>query len=189
MQGLPHTPPPQAPADRGAHGRFSKAPINLKVPPDLALTVALVDAGGGGAGFDADRLIADLTGGSPASAAEAAALTKRFGAARVATFKTTADFVTADALRQLRKAGYSLPTTPAAGSDPKTVASELYAAGLTPAGRYDVEYMLDSLLSHVVHVAVMDDIDAQPQLGPKADADYHAVLGQIVADLGKTAGP
>jgi hypothetical protein len=49
------------------------------------------------------------------------------------------------------------------------------------AGRFDVEYMLDGLVSHDIHVKVMDDIDGK--YGSKADANYHAVLTQAMTDL------
>ncbi len=38
--------------------------------------------------------------------------------------------------------------------------------------------MLDALVTHDIHTAVMDDIDKDPTMGPKADANFHAVLTQ-----------
>ncbi len=54
---------------------------------------------------------------------------------------------------------------------------------MTPAGNFDVEYMLDHLVSHPIHLQVMDDINNDPAQGPKADGNYHAVLTQAMLDL------
>jgi hypothetical protein len=182
-----HTPTP-APysSSVGAHGRYSKVRISLNAP-DLALTVALIAAGGGATAFDAQKLVGTLTGNGPLTQTELAALTKKFGAQSVASFVKTFDFVIPDALAQAAAAGMTLPATPAPDpADGKTLAAALYAAGVPPRGGFDVEYMLDALVSHVIHVAVMNDIDADPNLGPKADENYHAVLAQLMLDL-KTA--
>jgi hypothetical protein len=167
----------------GAHARYSKARINLGAP-DLALTAALVDAGGGASSFDAQKLLDNLTGNGPLTQSEVASLTKRFGAENVASFVKTFNFVITDALAQATREGVALPPTPKPDpTDAKALSAALYAAGETLRGGYDVEYMLDSLVSHVIHVAVMNDIDADPELGPKADANYHAVLSQTMLDL------
>jgi hypothetical protein len=167
----------------GAHARFSKARINL-AQPDLALATALVRAGGGAAAFDADTFIAALTGNGPLTQTETASLTKRFGADNVASFVETFHFFVSDALTQATAAGIALPATPVPDpADAKAFATALYAAGAPPRGTFDVEYMLDSLVSHVIHVAVMNDIDADPDLGPKADANFHAILSRFMFDL------
>jgi hypothetical protein len=177
-----HTPTP-APytSTVGAHARYSKARINL-APPNLALTGALIAAGGGPAAFDAQKLVGALTGNGPLTQTELAALTKKFGAQNVASFMKTFDFVISDGLAQAANAGIVLPA-PAPDLDGKALAAALYAAGVSLHTRYDVEYMLDALFSHVIHVAVMNDIDADPNLGPAADANYHAVLLQTMLDL------
>ena len=177
-----HTPTP-APytSTVGAHARYSKARINL-APPNLALTGALIAAGGGPAAFDAQKLVGDLTGNGPLTQTELAALTKKFGAQNVASFMKTFDFVISDGLTQAASAGIVVPA-PAPDLDGKALAAALSAAGVSPHTRYDVEYMLDALFSHVIHVAVMNDIDADPNLGPAADANYHAVLLQTMLDL------
>jgi hypothetical protein len=180
-----HTPTPAPYATSvGAHARYSKARINLS-EPNFALTAALVAAGGGAASFDSQKLIDDLTGNGPLTQTEMGNLTKRFGSANVASFVKTFDYVITDALAQAAQAGVELPPTPAP-PDGRGLSAALYAAGVPPRGGYDVEYMLDSLVSHVIHVAIMNDIDANPDLGPKADANYHLVLRQTMTDL-KTA--
>lgn len=182
-QHLP-TPAPNIPAPpSGPHARYSKAPINL-APPTLALTAALIAAGGGAGTFDAQKLVGTLTGNGPSTQTQLADLTKTFGPENVASFVKTFDYVVTDALNQFSTAGIMLPATPSPDpGDGKALAAALYAAGIMPRGGFDVEYMLDSLVSHVVHVAVMNDIDADPALGPKADANYHQVLAQLMRDL------
>ena len=41
--------------------------------------------------------------------------------------------------------------------------------------------MLDNLVSHPIHVQIMNDIDAK--FGGTADGNYHAVLTQAMTDL------
>jgi hypothetical protein len=41
--------------------------------------------------------------------------------------------------------------------------------------------MLDDLVTHPIHVQVMQDIDAK--YGVQADGNYHAVLTQAIYDL------
>jgi hypothetical protein len=186
-QLVTHTPTP-APygSSVGAHARFSKARINLG-PPDYALTSAVIAAGGGPADFDAQKLIGALTGNGALTQSEMASLTKRFGVDDVASFVRTFDYAITDSLAQATAAGIELPPTPMPDpGDGKALSAALYAAGVAPHGGYDVEYMLDALMTHVIHVAVMNDIDANPELGPRADANYHAVLGQTMQDLKAT---
>jgi hypothetical protein len=39
------------------------------------------------------------------------------------------------------------------------------------------------LVSHPLHLQIMDDINSDSALGTKADGNYHAVLTQGVLDL------
>ncbi len=185
VTGLPRRETPQDTPDLGAHGRYSKAKINLG-PANLPLLVGMIDAGGGTSAFDGNKLLTVLIGNPASAQLEVDALTKKFGAANVTSFVKTFDFVEADALAQLAKSGVALPAnarpTP---SDAPGLSAALYAAGVIHGGKYDVEYMLDSLVSHIVHVAVMNDIDANPDLGPSADANYHKMLSQVMLDLKK----
>jgi hypothetical protein len=103
----------------------------------------------------------------------------------VTSFLTVFNFVISDSLRLVTAANVPLPSTPV--PDPangKALSAALYTAGVTPSGRFDVEYMLDDLVTHPIHVQVMNDIDAK--YGQPADANYHAVLTQAILDL-KTA--
>ncbi len=179
----PGVPAPADPVMAGPHARYSKAPIN-NGSPNLALTLAVVSAGGGAATFDARKLMAVLTGNGPLTENETASLTKRFGAANVASFYTTFGFVIADGLAEAAKEGIALPATPLPDpADGPALAAALYAAGATPRANFDVEYLLDTLVSHPIHVQIMNDIDADPTLGFKADANYHAVFAQALLDL------
>ncbi|MGD0473186.1 MAG: hypothetical protein ABSB70_08200 [Candidatus Velthaea sp.] len=181
---LLHTPTP-APYTTtvGAHARYSKARINLNAP-NLALLAAVIAAGGGPTAFDAQKLLGVLTGNGPSTQTELAALTKRFGAQNLASFFTTFHFVITDAVTQFAADGMALPASPIPDpTDGKALAAALLATGTAPRGSFDVEYLLDGLVSHVVHVAVMNDIDANPDLGPKADANYHAVFAQMMLDV------
>jgi hypothetical protein len=163
------------------HARFSPAPVYTGAP-NLPLTLSVVVAGGGPAKFDSTKLVGVLAGSL--TQAEVTKLTGQFGADNVGSFLKTFDFVIHDALALVQKNNVPVPAAPMpAPTDGKALAAALYGAGVTPAGSFDVEYMLDHLVTHPLHVQIMNDIDADPQLGPKADGNYHAVLTQAVLDL------
>lgn len=148
--------------------------------PKLTNTLALVMAGGGPSDFSTVTAFGVLADGK--AAAEKAKLTKQFGAAGFAQYVKTFDFVVADSLKIVTAKGVKLPTAPS--PDPKNgkaLAAALYMDGVDPKSGFNVEYMLDHLVTHPVHVQVMKDIDAK--YGAKADADYHVVTLQIFKDL------
>lgn len=117
----------------------------------------------------------------PATKAEVAKLDKQFGPKRVQSFLTVFDFVVSDSLRLVTEKKVALPKTPSPNpKDGKALSAALYTAGVAD-GRYNVEIMLDHLVSHPIHVHVMDDIDAK--YGRNADAYYHVILTQAVLDL------
>jgi len=149
--------------------------------PKLPTTLSLVVAGGGPADFKTTTLVGVLAG--PNADAEVASLTKQFGAPTVKQFITTFDFVIADALRLVKEKGVALPASPDPDpKDGKALSAALYTAGVdTSTSSYNVEYMLDNLVSHPIHVQIMKDIDAK--YGVAADANYHVALLQVMKDL------
>jgi hypothetical protein len=172
-----NVPPAQA-ADAPMKARFSSAGVYAG-PPNLPLTLSMIVAGGGPANFKSTTLVGTLAG--PATKAEVAKLTKQFGAAKLQSFLTVFDFVVSDSLKIVTAKHVALPKTP--NPDPKNgkaLSAALYSAGVED-GRYNVEIMLDHLVSHPIHVQVMDDIDAK--YGAPADANYHIILTQAVLDL------
>jgi hypothetical protein len=169
-------PPPKA--------RFSMAPVYLG-DPQLPTTLSLVIAGGGPSSFDSAKLVGVLAGDK--TQAEVASLQQKFGADAVKSFLNVFNFVVNDSLRYVHEANVALPSTPNPDpKDGKALAAALYKLGITPAGSFDVEYMLDGLVTHPIHLKVMDDIDAK--YGNAADANYHAVLTQAMSDLKSAYG-
>jgi hypothetical protein len=161
------------------HGRFSSA-HSYTGQPDLALTLSMVMAGGGPKDFSSTKLVGVLAGAQ--TKAEVAKLQKQFGGDNVTSFLDVFNFVVNDALKIATDKGVKLPSAPSPSpNDGKALAAALYKAGVTTDGKYDVEVMLDKLVSHPIHVQVMNDIDAK--FGAKADGNYHAVLTQAMEDL------
>ncbi|MBD5657241.1 MAG: hypothetical protein IAI50_18985 [Candidatus Eremiobacteraeota bacterium] len=161
--------------------RFSKAPVYVGQPA-LATTVALIGAGGGAAGFDATKLVGYLAGDK--ASAEIASLQQKFGGDNVKSFLDVFNFAIADSVTKLKAAKLVLPATgsPAPAAGGKALAGALYTLGVnTNTNTFDAEYLLDELVSHQIHMSVMDDIDAK--FGKQADANYHAVLAQTMMDL------
>jgi len=147
--------------------------------PNLRLTLSMVIAGGGPANFSSVALVKRLAGAK--FSAELAKLTKQYGKTKVGNFVTVFNFVVSDTLRIVTAKHIALPKTPS--PDPnngEALAGALWAAGQTGRG-YNVEVMLDRLVSHPIHDQVMDDIDRK--YGIAKDADYHAVLNTAMHDL------
>jgi hypothetical protein len=164
-----------------SHARYSQAPVYTGAPT-LPLTLSVIVAGGGPSNFDSTKLVGVLAGSL--TDAEVKKLSAQFGADNVGSFLKTFNFVISDSLRLVMAAKVPLPSTPAPSpTDGKALSAALYTAGVTPAGNFDVEYMLDHLVSHPIHLQVMDDINNDPAQGTKADGNYHAVLTQAVLDL------
>src|SRR5271165_1053831 len=147
--------------------------------PKLENTLSLVMAGGGPTKFSTVTLFGVLAGDK--AKAEEAALTKQYGAERFGQFVKTFDFVIDDSLRIVTEKKVKLPAKPEPDpSNGKALAAALYNDGLDN-GTYNVEFMLDRLVTHPIHVQVMKDIDAK--YGATADADYHVILLKVMQDL------
>jgi hypothetical protein len=160
------------------HARFSPAAVSTGAP-NLPLTLSLIAAGGGPSNFQTTKLVGTLAG--PLTQAELQSLTAKFGADNVTSFVDVFNFVIGDALKIVTAAKVPLPAQPAVDpTDGKGLSAALYTAGVSN-GTFDVEYMLDNLVSHPIHVQIMNDIDAK--YGAKADGNYHAVLTQAMTDL------
>ncbi|MBV8531757.1 MAG: hypothetical protein JO104_10600 [Candidatus Eremiobacteraeota bacterium] len=159
--------------------RFSGSCCIYTGAPSLALTLSMVEAGGGPSSFSTATLLKVLTGSH--FDAEVAKLTKQYGKDEVGQFLKTFDFVVADSLKIVGEKKIALPSQPS--PDPKdgaALAGALWAAGQTGEG-FNTEVMLDRLVSHPIHFKVMTDIDVK--YGETADAQYHAILTTAMKDL------
>ena len=159
--------------------RFSGSCCVYTGAPSLALTLSMVEAGGGPSSFNTVTLLKTLTG--PLFDAEVAKLTKQYGKDQVAQFLKTFDFVVNDSLRIVTVKKVQLPSQPEPNpKDGKALAAALWAAGQSGEG-FNVELMLDRLVSHPIHLQVMTDIDGK--YGLAADAQYHTILTTAMKDL------
>jgi hypothetical protein len=159
--------------------RFSGACCVYTGAPALAVTLSMVEAGGGPSSFSTVTLLKTLTG--PQFDAEVAKLNNQYGKDQVAQFLRTFDFVIADSLRIVKEKNVALPSQP--NPDPKdgaALAKALWSAGQSGQG-FNVEVMLDRAVSHPIHLTVMTDIDKK--YGLAADAQYHAILTTAMQDL------
>jgi len=154
--------------------------------PNLGNTLSLVMAGGGPAHFSTVTAFGVLAGDK--ATAEVDALTAKYGAAKFGQFIKTFDFVINDSLAIVTAAKVELPAKPSPDpKDGKALSLALYKDGSDAMGGFNVEYMLDHLVTHPVHVQVMKDIDAK--FGDQADADYHIILTQVMHDLAAVYAP
>jgi len=159
--------------------RFSGSCCVYTGAPALAVTLSMVEAGGGPSNFNTVTLLKTLTG--PLFNAEVAKLTKQYGQAQVTQFLKTFDFVVDDSLKIVSAKKIALPSQPNPDpKDGKALATALWQAGQSGQG-FNVEVMLDRAVSHPIHIAVMKDIDAK--YGLAVDAQYHAILTTAMKDL------
>lgn len=145
--------------------------------PDLKLTVDLVTAGTGPSGFDSHVLFKNMYG--TAMPAEAAKLTERYGAAAVTDFFTLMDFSVADVLKMVTRDKVALPAADSPLS-PVRLDRSVVLIGHSPNGNYDVGYMLERLISHDYHHALMADLNSH--FSQQRVATFHSVLGSVVED-------
>lgn len=158
--------------------RFS-APYVYTGKPALAVTLSMIEAGGGPKNFSAVTLLKTLTG--PLFKAELAKLTTEFGQKKVSTFVSGFGFVVSDALRIVGEKHIALPAHPSPNpANGRALAAALWGAGQTGRG-FSVEVMLDRAVSHPIHAQIMRDVDKT--YGLSTDATYHVVLNAAMHDL------
>ncbi len=145
--------------------------------PDLKLTVDIVTAGTGPSGFDSKVLFKNMYG--DAMPAEAAKLTKQYGAAAVGDFFTLMDFSIADVVRMVKRDKVLLPAADEPLS-PVKLDRSIVLIGHSPSGKYDVGYMLERLISHNYHHELMRDLNAH--FSQERVATFHSFLGTVVTD-------
>ncbi len=159
--------------------RFSGGCCVYTGAPALAVTLSMIEAGGGPSNFSTVTLLKKLTG--PLFDAEVGKLTKQYGKDQVGQFLKTFDFVVTDSLKIVTEKKIALPSTPNPDpNDGRALAAALWSAGQSGEG-FNVEVMLDRAVSHPIHVQVMKDIDAK--YGLAVDAQYHAILTTAMKDL------
>ena len=149
--------------------------------PDLLAASSLVAAGGAAEHFSIVAALQSLAGKKTADA-EILKLTRQYGPGKVASFVKVQNFAVDEAVRDAIAAGVKFPAPTLSG---KVLAVRITKHGLQQ-GTYYEGAMLDKLVSHKIHEAVMDAIDAQ--YGMKADANYHRIADQAHYDLAQALG-
>ncbi|MDQ2731940.1 MAG: hypothetical protein M3Y56_09795 [Armatimonadota bacterium] len=150
--------------------------------PMLKLTSSLVAAGGGGDNFSTARALSVMVGDTLLTQ-EVDKLTKQYGKQQIDTWLSVFDFVVIDGLKEATAAGVQLPDSTQTGMQ---LATALVGQGVGPQDTFYTELLLDKLVSHGIHMKVMEDIDAQ--YSPAADADYHRITNQAMFDLAQALG-
>ncbi len=149
--------------------------------PDLVAASSLVAAGGAPEHFSIVTALRHLAGNKVANA-EVLKLTRQYGPGKVASFVKVQNFAVDEAVRDATSAGVKFPAPTLTGT---ALAVRVTKHGLED-GTYYEGAMLDKLVSHKIHEAVMASIDAQ--YGTKADANYHRIADQAHYDLAQALG-
>ncbi len=154
---------------------------NFLGAPDLAATSSLIAVGGGAAKFSIQKALVAMVG-EKATTAEVTKLTDEYGQADVTAWVNSFNFVVQDAAAKAVAAGVKLPAPTLTGTD---LAVRLVKDG-SGDGVFWTGTMLDHLVTHNIHVATMDTVDAK--FGDLADGNYHRVSDQAMYDLAQTLG-
>lgn len=145
--------------------------------PELHVTASILKLSGPGP-FSVVRALNKLV--SPSiTQKEVTRLTKQYSKERVGRFVQIFDFAVNDAVGMAMKAGVKVPAADLSGD---TLSRKLVTMGMAKDGTFYTEFYLDKLLSHKIHMAVMDDIDKK--FGLSADKDYHRIANQAYYDMG-----
>jgi len=153
-------------------------------PPSLAVTAALVKAGGGSKHFTIQKALVSMLGAKTVNA-EVAKLTKQYGKQKVSNWLNGFNFAVHDALRQVTAAGIKLPAAPKNLHGVK-LAETLVYAGTAPDHVFWSGLLYDHALSHDVHNQVMVNIDAK--YGTPYDMNLHAITNQAMYDVAHALG-
>ena len=155
--------------------------------PDLGLTLAVVEAGGGPEHFDSVRLFRVLAGSKAQS--EALKLQHEYGKSRMAAFEQTFTFAVRDTANVFALNHIALPARPRISpSDGRGMAIDIYRDGVMPTGKFDCGYMMEHMVTHPVHIIVMHDINDARAQGPSHNANFHVILTRLIADLHRAYG-
>jgi hypothetical protein len=149
--------------------------------PTASVTAELYHVGGEAGGFSSIRAL-NAMAGEPAVTAEFAKLRGQYGGAAIDAFVKTFDYAINDGWT---RAGQKNVTFGAPATLPgNTLAVALITAGSADDGTFWTDLMLDKLLTHGVHVQVMEDVDSR--YGADADAQTHRIANQLFFDLSQT---
>lgn len=152
--------------------------------PELNVTAALVEAGGGAENFSFAKALVSMLGEKTVNG-EVAKLQKQYGKDEVNTFITGMDYAVKDGLKRATEAGVKLPAAPA-DLHGVALARTLVVAGTAPDGVWWSGYLFDHALSHNLHNQVMEDINAN--VSPQADMTTHKLLNQAMFDVAHALG-
>ena len=148
--------------------------------PNLALTVSVMQAGGGPQHFRTMTLFRALAG--PLAGAERFRLRMMFGNRSVASFEQVFDFMVSDLVSSSKRERVVFPAVPAPDPrDAKALAAALLAGATVSPGTYSVNVLLDRLLSHSLHLRISADIARR--YGAASEENYRRVLLQALLDM------
>ena len=152
--------------------------------PDLQVTAALVEAGGGAQQFDFSKALVSMLGEKTVNA-EVAKLKGQYGEKNVTDFVNGMTFAVDASLKRATEAGVKLPAAPADLKGHK-LANALVKNGTAPDGTWWSGYLFDTLLSHKIHNEVMADIDQK--YSHSYDENVHKILNQAMYDVAHALG-
>ncbi len=148
--------------------------------PNVPLTVALIEAGGGAQHYDTVTLIHSLAG--HLAGVELWHLRLVFGRQKVGSFLSVFNFAVKDIVTTFHDAHIDLNVSPSPDPhDGHALCAALIAQALQPDGNLDVDLLLDHMLSAGAHAHVRTDIARA--YGAEGERNFRAVLLQSLRDM------
>jgi hypothetical protein len=151
--------------------------------PALAVTAALIKAGGGADDFSFAQALVSMLGEETVNA-EVAKLTQQYGEEDVKTFISGMDLAIKYSINRATEAGVTLPDP--ADLDGAELAKTLVDAGTTSDGTFWSGYLFDKAVSNAIHNQVMIDINNNASFA--ADKTTHKILNQAMYDVAQALG-
>lgn len=148
--------------------------------PNVALTVAVIDAGGGAQHYDTVALFHTLAG--HLAGAEFIKLRMQNGKGNVESFLSVFNFAVQDIVATFKDEHVNMNVSPEPDPhDGKALAAALVAQASDSLGTLSVDVMLDHMLSPGAHSRVRSDI--QKKFGMPSDDNYRMILLQTLQDM------
>jgi len=148
--------------------------------PNVALTVAVIDAGGGTQHYDTVQLFGRLAG--RLAGPELTRLRFQYGKRNVASFLSVFDFAVKDIVLGFRDRHVNMDIAPLPDPrDGRALSAALVTQASRADGTLDVDTMLDRLLAPAGRERVRNDIDKS--FGTEADRNFRAILLQSLQDM------
>ncbi|CAB1275977.1 hypothetical protein [Candidatus Nitrosacidococcus tergens] len=152
--------------------------------PDLSISAALIQAGGGEKNFSFKKALVSMLG-EKAVNQEVIKLTEKHGTKMINSWMTGMDFAVNSAIKHMNDRGIKFPDAPT-NMTGVVLAKTLIKSGTAPDGAYWGGWMFDNIIPHSIHNQVMIDIDNKHDY--RFNKELHCILNLAMYDVAQSLG-